>query len=93
MSNQPGKCFPQREKYWSELDSEQRIERLRTVVKRLTSQLDDARKTIAKLKEHSERHEHSPNNGLPVVPVKPENDWQNESDSPRRVEKSEECYI
>lgn len=88
-----GLLQPQREKYWSELDSEQRIERLRTVTKRLMSQLDDARRTITKLKEHSERHEHSASNGLPVLPVKPANDWQNEDPAPRRVEKSDECYI
>ena len=93
MSNELQSSHPQREKYWSELDGAQRVERLRAVVRRLMSQLDDARATISKLKRASECHEHSATTGLPVMPVKPANELQNEASAPRRVEKPDECFI
>ena len=44
--------MPCREKYWSEIDSDERIERLRLEVKRLIRQLQEAQDKIFKLSVH-----------------------------------------
>lgn len=59
---------PCREKYWSELDSEARIERLRTVAKRLESRIDRALNTLARVERITEKHQHG-KNGKVLVPV------------------------
>jgi hypothetical protein len=44
--------MPVREKYWSELKSSEKIERMRTVVKHLQSALDEVRSQIRPLQKH-----------------------------------------
>lgn len=45
-------CRPQREKYWSELQESEKIERMRQQVKQLQGTLDRAMTLITKLTRH-----------------------------------------
>ena len=55
---------PQRNKHWSELTSDEKIERLREIVKRLESQNSNLRETVDNLREHQHI------DGTIVIPMK-----------------------
>jgi len=52
-----------RQKYWSEIDQDEKIKRLRAELKRYMRQLDDLHYDVRRLKEH--RHS---SDGAPAVP-------------------------
>ena len=54
-----------REPWWSELSTEQRVDRMRKVIKQLDSHLDALADKVFRLG----LHEHNPHNGHPVVPL------------------------
>jgi hypothetical protein len=51
-----------REKYWCELTTEEKVERMRDILKRIMREMDSIRITIDKIR----RHKHDPE-GLPIV--------------------------
>ena len=56
-------CQPMREKHWSELDSDEKIERMREEVKRWQKIVSGMKEKIEKLS----RHTHNPNDGKLLI--------------------------
>lgn len=54
-----------REKYWNELTPDEKVERMRTILRRQTSQIEDMQRTLNLLMNHS----HNPVNGKLAVPL------------------------
>lgn len=74
-----------REKYWSEIDVEEKTERLRSEVKKIQKNLSECLKRLGQLEEHS--HGES---GL-VIPLKKQ--YRSESYGTRRLKKDDEVYF
>lgn len=56
-----------REKYWSELNDEQKVERIRIVVRELMSLTSRIESRLRRIEKQFEQHNH--NSGVVVVPV------------------------
>lgn len=61
LADDPGNFATQenREKYWNEINADEKIERVRTLVKSLVNQNDDFRRRITQLENFIWEHTHS----------------------------------
>jgi hypothetical protein len=59
---------PSREKYWSELTSDERVERLRQVIKSLQYRHDYTNEDMIKMQNHFYKHQHDAKGAL-IAPL------------------------
>lgn len=59
--------MPSREKYWSEITSDEKIERMRTKIKYKDYLIEDMQKKLNRLEEFFYKHQHSDRTGKILV--------------------------
>lgn len=96
-SNMPitQKDFPLccRERYWSEIDQEERVERLRKEVKSLMRQLKVAQAAVHKLARLAEGHIHATLTGKSCMPADASPGGQDERGDGPDKSPGNDCYI
>ncbi len=67
-----GALSAQREKYWGELTTDEKVERMRTIIKRLQDSVDEDYGLLHRLHDAFTDHEHGAT-GVPMIQMKRDN--------------------